>query len=107
MTKAIFMNKIYLQIILLVTLLFSIAHASIIAIEDDCDHASVHEYILEQSSPSDCGDLCDMHHLFHFMAIIESVKSEVYTAFPLLELRYKIAIYTSPFSQTFIQPPIV
>ena len=101
------MKKHHLHFILLFALLFNIAHASIIAIEDDCHSESIHTYILEQSQSEDCGDICDSHHLFHFMAIVEGLKSAEYSAFSAPKLSYQIAIYTPPFTQIFAKPPIV
>lgn len=81
-------------------------HATIIAIEDDCHHESAHEYVAEQSASTECGDLCDMHHLFHFIAIVDTAN--------LLPLHVKISekymqivlAHTPPYKQTTIKPPI-
>jgi hypothetical protein len=40
------------------------------------DHAreggaeTVQHFVMELEHGSDCGDLCEMHHLFHFIAIV-------------------------------------
>jgi len=100
------LKKQLLHFLLLFSLFFNIAHATVIAIEDDCHHESAHEYVEEQSASTECGDLCDMHHLFHFMAIVDT------TAFlPLpVEIREKhtqtAVCYTPPYKQTTIKPPI-
>lgn len=100
------MNSGIIKIILLLSLLFNITHASMIAIEDDCHHESAHEYVMEQAQATECGDLCDMHHLFHFMAIINT--SHIY--FDTLTQQEKImqssTLYTPPFKKTTFRPPI-
>jgi len=100
------MNKYFIQFLLLLSLFFNIAHASIIAMEDECHHESVHEYVLEQSETAECGDLCDMHHLFHFMAIIDAPVLALETPFSQTTLTHKTTRYTPPFKQTNIKPPI-
>ena len=96
-----------IHFLLLFSLFFNIAHASVIASEDTCEHESVHEYVYEQAHDSDCGDVCELHHLFHFMAIITS--DEIYfdaqNTKTLLSLKPKS--YTPPFQERNIKPPIV
>ena len=95
-----------IHIALLASLFFNIAHATIIATEDTCHHETAQEYVLEQTQASDCGDLCELHHLFHFMAILDH---------PMVDLGahyYKtILTYTNTFTiqntyKTTIKPPI-
>jgi hypothetical protein len=100
------MKKNFIHLLLLCALFFNIAHASIIAAEDECHHESVHEYVLEQSDTAECGDLCDMHHLFHFMAIIDTPIVAIESAFMRVTLTHKATLYTPPFQQTNIKPPI-
>jgi len=98
-------NKI-LAFLVLSSLFFNIAHASIIAIEDDCQHESVEEYVLEYSQSTDCGDLCDTHHLFHFLAILDE---PIMTLNPLHAedtLLYTPSYYSDGFHKTTIKPPI-
>jgi len=96
-----------IYILLLSSLLFNIAHASIIAMKDDCHHESVHEYVLEQTQSAECGDLCDMHHLFHFIAIVTSTILQLETAPHKDKLVFKATQHTPPSQKTDIKPPIV
>ena len=101
------MKKKFIAFLLLFALFFNIAHATIISIEDDCHNETAHEYILEQSEPSDCGDLCELHHLFHFMGILDDT---FYTAQPLQTQEHfgqRAVLYTPPFQKTSFKPPIV
>lgn len=100
------MKNNFIQVLLLCALFFNITHASLIAVEDECHHESVHEYLLEQSDTVNCGDLCDMHHLFHFMAIIDTPMLAIENNFNPLKLTHKTTRYTSPFKKTNIKPPI-
>ena len=95
-----------IHFLLLFSLFFNIAHASIIAEEDTCAHETAHEYVLEQIQSTDCGDLCDIHHLFHFMAIISDVDIHFDTKPTKTLLTEKPTRYTPPFQQTSIKPPI-
>ncbi len=94
------------KLLLLFALLFNISHASIIAIEDDCHHESAHEYVMEQTQSSECGDLCEMHHLFHFMAIISTSPINFNPLTQQDKLTKSTLPYTPPFQKTTIKPPI-
>ncbi|HFD13710.1 MAG TPA: hypothetical protein ENJ34_00240 [Epsilonproteobacteria bacterium] len=100
------MKKQMIHFLLLFSLFFNIAHASIIATEDSCQHESAHEYITEQAHATDCGDLCDIHHLFHFMAII--IDTDIHFTIPPTRenVKIKLTLYTPPFQETSIKPPI-
>jgi len=99
-------NKRFVHLLLLLSMIFSIAHASILSIEDHCLHESVSEYIVEQDSSVDCGDLCDLHHLFHFAAIIEPFLEVLGFVSDKGELFEETFSYTPPFYGTSYKPPI-
>ena len=63
------------QIVLLLSLFFNIAHAFVIVSQEQCVHESPIEYVMEQSHSNDCGDVCDLHHFFHWSAIIMKIES--------------------------------
>ncbi len=96
-----------LKILLLVSLLFNIVHASVIVVEDSCEHDSIAEYIIEQTADLECGDLCDMHHLFHFVAIITEETININTQKKDEQPLLKATLYTPLFNETFTKPPIV
>jgi len=95
-----------IKFLLLLSLFFNISHASLIAIEDDCHHETAAEYVMEQMQPSDCGDLCDMHHLFHFMAIVSTSEISFCALTKQAQVTEKTTLYTPPFQKTRIKPPI-
>ena len=100
------MKKIFIHMLLLCSLFFNIAHASILATEDNCIHESAHMYVMEQEHATDCGDLCDIHHLFHFMAILSHVAIDFDTKHSKTLLTQQPTLYTPPFQETSIKPPI-
>lgn len=100
------MRSKLIYLLLLTALTFNIAHASIIASQDHCDHESISEYVLEQSESQECHDLCDLHHLFHMTAIITEVLSFINTS-PYSEVpNTKLLTYHPPFKYTENKPPI-
>ncbi len=96
----------FVQTMLLLSLFFNIAHASIIAVSHSCDHETVHEYLLEIDHNGDCGDLCDMHHLFHLSAI-PPIHVLVIEKLPTDEAAdYRISALPSPCLDADCRPPI-
>lgn len=99
------MKKKLVQLLLLCSLFFNIAHATVIAMEEDCHHES--EYVLDTHVDDDCGDMCDTHHLFHFMAILDRPSMDLSTYHYKTLLTYTNALYTQNIHKTTIKPPIV
>jgi len=100
------LNKKLVQLLLLLSLFFNISHAAIIAIEDDCQHETAHEYVMEQTQESDCGDLCDIHHAFHFLAILDMSNSDFDINHNNVKPTYTHTRYIPPFQEKSIKPPI-
>jgi type I restriction-modification system DNA methylase subunit len=89
------------------SLLFNIAHATVIAIEDECHHNIVTKSLMGQDIHDECNDICDMDHLFHFIAILNIINTDFkiseYNTRPI----QKITIYNPPFKENSTKPPIV
>ncbi len=100
------MNFKLTYIVILLALAFNIMHASIIAAEDHCSHESVTEYLMEQSHGADCGDLCDLHHLFHLTAIITPALDFFAIALHTEQPTTEQLNYHPPFETTENKPPI-
>ena len=100
------MKRRLIQFLLLSSLFFNIVHASVLALEEDCHHDSVSEYILDSHVDDTCGDLCDMHYMFHFIAIISPLPIAFDTDEYKVHITHKALPYTPPFKQTDIKPPI-
>jgi len=96
-----------IKILLLVSLLFNISHASFIAMIEECHHEHVIEYTIEQNSTDDCGDLCDIDYLFHFIAILTTPNIGFDTSIHNEKLILKTTLYYPPFKEKTTKPPIV
>jgi len=98
-----------IKLLLLLSLSFNISHAAFIALEDNhdtCHHPTVSDFAKQQTQSDECGDLCDMHHLFHFMAIIETpivaLDTLIITETPFISK----TLYDTSIPKTDIKPPI-
>ncbi len=103
------MKTVCVKLLLLLSLSFNITHATFIAVEDDhtqCHHDTIVSIVAKQSADTECGNLCELHHLFHFMAIVDT---------PLLSIDTPIEMETPESIKTFypfsvlrqdIKPPI-
>jgi hypothetical protein len=100
------LKKKLIQFLLLFSLFFNIAHATIIALEDDCHHVYTHDYIEEQKTSTECGDLCDMHHLFHFMAVINTQSLDFNHDIYMTKEIHQTSLYSQETYTKDIKPPI-
>jgi hypothetical protein len=104
------MKRKLIHIFLLLSLFFNVAHASIIAIEDrehGCHHSDAIAYVMELSQGDQCGDLCDLHHLFHFVAIVTDDLLQIEMPNNTAVLQQLSVSYPSPLIRDMIKPPIV
>lgn len=101
------MKQRFIQFLLLFSLLFNITHASVIAMEENCKHESINQYIAEQEHQTSCGDLCDFHYLFHFIAIVDRDTISFDKRETKNSIIYQNIAYISPTIQSDIKPPIV
>jgi hypothetical protein len=103
------MKQTLVRLILLCSLAFNITHAAVIAMEDDhtaCHHSKAVSFVVEQDNSDDCGDLCKLHHLFHFNAVVDNVQPAI-TLPAVQESPVADALrYTPPFKTTEHKPPI-
>jgi len=99
------LKKYIIQYLLLFSLSFNIAHDTILATKVE-HSASVEHYVLEQSSASHCEDGCDLHHCFHFMAILEEASPSLLCPQNKSNLQQHYTYPIPPFKQSTIKPPI-
>lgn len=98
------MKKKMVQFLLLFSLFFNIAHATVIALEDDCHHET--QYLFDTHTDDNCGDLCEIHHAFHYSAILDT-NTFHFIPFRLhISFNLKTTRHLPPFKQTTIKPPI-
>ncbi|SFZ98889.1 hypothetical protein MNB_SV-5-1080 [hydrothermal vent metagenome] len=90
---------------MLLSIAFNISHASIIAFDDHHEHCTVSQYVSEQIQSDDCGDICDFHHIFHFIAIITS-EIPLKLIYISENPRAELLAPQPPFNTTQNKPPI-
>lgn len=104
------MKRRIIKLLLLLSLSFNIAHATIIAIADDCTEChnnTLCDYAYETNVVADSADLCTMHHFFHFIAIINVFNAQFDAFAHSEEPTQKNTFYSPPLEETSIKPPIV
>ncbi len=104
------MKATLVKIVLLLSLSFNVVHATVITAADNraaCHHATAIDFVLETHDDDACGDLCKLHHYFHFVAILDR-------ALPALEapvLAHKpqttLTTYTPTSRSAEHKPPIL
>lgn len=100
------MKATIIKLVLLLSFAINIAHDSIILGGDKEGGEPAIVHMFEQSHQSDCGKICQLHHVFHFNAILLSsylrfdipVKSETFI--------YKNRISPQNLLKNLIKPPI-
>ena len=104
------MKRKVVHLFLLLSLLFNVAHAITFTLEEKvhgCHHHEAGAFIIEQTQNDGCGDICDLHPLFHFVAIVETTGLLVANDAPARA----IADYTPPTFEILIhkrlKPPIL
>ncbi|WP_456403472.1 hypothetical protein [Hydrogenimonas sp.] len=96
-----------ISITLLLSFFLNIAHASVISFTQSCDHERVCEYVAEMEKGADCGDLCDMHHLFHFSAIVTAPAVIIPKLGRSAPIDYLVGRYLPPLNEPSYRPPIL
>lgn len=98
-----------IKFLLLFSLSFNIAHATIIAVADDCtdcQNNTVYDYVHATEVVVDPTDLCTMDHCFHFTAIISTSDIAFDDSLYSEQSTQKNTFYTPPSKRIHIKPPI-
>lgn len=96
-----------MMFLVLFMLSFNVFHDSFIALIDKSEHANILQYADEQSPSSECDEFTKMHKMFHFMAIVTSIKN-VQVQFAKREnIPHILVQYTPPYKKTSYKPPTV
>jgi hypothetical protein len=85
---------------------FNISHASLIAFVESCEHEHVEVTHLELEQEEACDDLCDIHHLFHFSAIIIERDMVLNEDRKYLLPTSKHTFFPPLYNEMMIKPPI-
>ncbi len=91
---------------LLFAIFVNIAHAAFIYSFQSCEHETVCEYVVEIEEGSDCGDLCDIHHMFHLSAIPVDCDTHIPFISGNMEIDYTNRHYKHPPADPDYRPPI-
>lgn len=92
-------------ILLLISFSFSIAHAFVIE-SNEVSHCTIQEYVQEFSQSNDCGDLCDIRHMFHISFILPDNSLIIQFDNRLIPYPYFHQDYKGNFSFSSFRPPI-
>ncbi|BAF71737.1 hypothetical protein SUN_0779 [Sulfurovum sp. NBC37-1] len=100
------MKNRFIILLLLFSFFLNISHASIIANQEHCAYESSSEYLLEMDQSTECGNLCEVHHLFHIVAILTPVSEMIHNLTCSDQPDSKLLTYTPPFKKAENKPPI-
>ncbi len=100
------MPKRAVTVMLLFAIFVNIAHAAFIYSLQSCDHETVCEYVMEIEQGSYCGDLCDIHHMFHLSAIPAECGMSIPTLSGATLIDYTNRHYRYPPADPDYRPPI-
>ena len=101
------MRRRAVSILLLMSLFLNIAHAAVISYADSCNHEKVCEYVMEVDNGSDCGDLCEIHHMFHLNAITIYSTPIISDHSCSVKIEYYREYYDSLSMYRSFRPPII
>ncbi|QOR61114.1 hypothetical protein ACM66Z_06555 [Sulfurovum sp. ST-21] len=100
------MKSRIISFLLLLSLFFNVAHASIIVSEAHYIHESISEHMPESDHTEECDTLCHFHDLFHLSAIIIHALQFVPTPRYSEQPNTKLLTYHPPFQKNKKKPPI-
>ena len=98
-----------LKILLLFSIFFNTMHLSYLSLDhqESCKHTQENHSFTQLTIENDkCGDLCHMHHLccFHAIMPFNSIVFEDIVHYP--KITAKKIYYSSTFQKTLTKPPI-
>lgn len=92
-------------ILLLVSISFSVLNGFVIE-ANETDHCTVQEYVQEFSQSNQCGDLCDLRHMFYIGFILPDNRLIFVSDSSFLPTRYFQYSTVSDFISPAFRPPI-
>ena len=95
-----------IKFLLLFSLFLNITHTSIMDIEDEYHHHTLTEYVMDEHIADESDDLCDMHHLFHFIAIFDRPNIDLNILIYSEQSTQKPVLYSPPLKNSITKPPI-
>ena len=95
-----------IQLLLIISLSFNIAHDAFIAINEVSVCENISEYVMEQTVGSECGHIGESHYLFHFTAILSPIHLIPQSAFKAEPIRFNRTVHTILLEDKQVKPPI-
>jgi len=92
--------------VVLFMLTFTIMHDSVISLMQKSDHSSVSHYVSTDVASQECGDIHEVHSMFHFVGLIMPYKSTFVQLQKEKTLSHYLLQYTLPHKETSYKPPI-
>ncbi len=92
--------------LLLIVLSFSIMHDTAINMLESDDKVTIAHYANPDTNPQECGDIHEMHSLFHFVGLMTPYKSTFLYFQKERTLSHNLLQYTPPHKETSYKPPI-
>ncbi|UFH59568.1 hypothetical protein [Sulfurovum mangrovi] len=95
-----------IQLLLIISLSFNIAHDAFIAINEQSLCENISEYVMEQTEGSECGNIGESHYLFHFTAILSPLKLIPQSAGKTEPIHFNCRVHTALLKDKQVKPPI-
>ncbi|MEA3455379.1 MAG: hypothetical protein U9R26_02620 [Campylobacterota bacterium] len=92
---------------LLFILSFSVMHDTVIDMLETNDSVPVMHYVDHGATAQECGDIHEMHSMFHFVGVMISHKNSIPQFQKERTLSHNLLQYTLLHKETSYKPPIV
>ena len=92
--------------VVLFMLSFTVMHDTVIHIVQTNENTSVSHYVSAEIAAQECGDIHEVHNMFHFIGLIMPYKSSVVLLQKEKTLSHDLLQYTLPYKETSYKPPI-
>ena len=91
---------------LLFVLSFSIMHDTVIDMLETDDRVTVAHYVNLDTTMQECGDIHEVHSMFHFVGVMTPHKSLLLQFQKEIIFPHNLLQYTLPHKETSYKPPI-
>lgn len=95
-----------IQLLLIISLSFNIAHDAFIAINVQSVCEDISEYVMEQTEGRECGNIGESHYLFHFTAILSPTQLISQSVLKTEPIHFNRTVHTTLLEDKQVKPPI-
>ena len=92
--------------VVLFMLSFTVMHDTVIHIIQTNENTSVSHYVNAEIETQECGDIHEVHSMFHFVGVIMPYKNTVILLQKEKTLSHYLLRYTLPHKESSYKPPI-